>query len=371
MKPYSKVISTLCRTFQRFANPRAQLASLTLVAVLQKAPAVMRSFNAVKYSIEPATRILQRIAITAASLGTVHAVSGATSAVYSTTNNPNLAVNVLPLTVNQGDSVLIAFSVSNTKNLPQSWSVSGNLPLGLVVSGTEVGPANSKGIFNDRLGSISGIPIQTGTFTFFLKPWHRADAKGDTAEPLEVKMTVVSSNITPVVIFPIADKNIEEKQSLSLDISGNFTDANAGDTLTYSATLDNNTALPSWLSFDTATGIFSGTPATRDIATLAISITASDSELSISDTFTLQVFEERILLKAKVEVTKFGGKFKFSWPTELAHNYQLETSSDTTQWIIDDRSVTEALGFQSVIFTKDEVAQNLFIQVGATLEPLQ
>ena len=47
--------------------------------------------------------------------------------------------------------------------------------------------------------------------------------------------------------------------------AGSFADVDAGDTLSYSATLVSGAALPAWLSFDAATRTFSGTPANADV----------------------------------------------------------------------------------------------------------
>ncbi|MBF0449909.1 MAG: putative Ig domain-containing protein [Candidatus Magnetomorum sp.] len=42
--------------------------------------------------------------------------------------------------------------------------------------------------------------------------------------------------------------------------SDTFNDVDAGDSLSYTATLDNDSALPSWLSFNASTRAFTGTP---------------------------------------------------------------------------------------------------------------
>ncbi|MFO1359056.1 putative Ig domain-containing protein [Plasticicumulans sp.] len=47
--------------------------------------------------------------------------------------------------------------------------------------------------------------------------------------------------------------------------SGTFADVDAGDVLTYSATLANGDPLPTWLTFNAATRTFSGTPANGDV----------------------------------------------------------------------------------------------------------
>jgi hypothetical protein len=71
-----------------------------------------------------------------------------------------------------------------------------------------------------------------------------------------------------------------------------FTDVDApyGDTLTYTATLASGAALPSWLSFNTATRTFSGTPTNADVGAIDVKVTATDgSNAFASDEFRLTV----------------------------------------------------------------------------------
>jgi hypothetical protein len=76
--------------------------------------------------------------------------------------------------------------------------------------------------------------------------------------------------------------------------AGVFTDVDQGDTLVYSATLSDGSALPSWLKFDAATGTFSGT-APKQVASFDVRLTATDkaagagANLSVSDVFRLYV----------------------------------------------------------------------------------
>ena len=58
--------------------------------------------------------------------------------------------------------------------------------------------------------------------------------------------------------------------------AGSFADIDAGDTLSYSATLADGGALPAWLSFDAATQTFSGTPGNADVGSLSVRVTATD-----------------------------------------------------------------------------------------------
>src|SRR4030042_5961312 len=69
-----------------------------------------------------------------------------------------------------------------------------------------------------------------------------------------------------------------------------FVDVDLGDSLTYSATLSDGTALPSWLTFDPATMTFSGTPTNDNVGILPLKVTATDiSGASVSCDFNVAV----------------------------------------------------------------------------------
>ncbi|MCA6972399.1 putative Ig domain-containing protein, partial [Pectobacterium carotovorum] len=94
----------------------------------------------------------------------------------------------------------------------------------------------------------------------------------------------------PVVSGTIPAQNIAQGGSLNITIpAGTFTDPD-GDTLTLRATLADGSALPSWLTFNAATGTFSGTPGNGDVGNLSIRVTATDgSNASVSTSFGLTV----------------------------------------------------------------------------------
>ena len=63
-----------------------------------------------------------------------------------------------------------------------------------------------------------------------------------------------------------------------------------GDGLTYTAAKSDDTALPTWLSFDAVTRTFSGTPQSGDTGTLSVKVTADDRNGgTASDTFDIVV----------------------------------------------------------------------------------
>ena len=94
----------------------------------------------------------------------------------------------------------------------------------------------------------------------------------------------------PRVNAALADQAATEDTAFSFTVAGDaFSDVD-GDALTYSATLANGDTLPGWLSFDTATRTFSGTPGNGDTGDVAVRVTATDpAGLNVSDDFTLNV----------------------------------------------------------------------------------
>ena len=103
------------------------------------------------------------------------------------------------------------------------------------------------------------------------------------------RLTISSENDAPAVLAPLADVMVAEDHLVDITLpSEAFGDAD-GDTLTLSASLANGDPLPSWLAFEAETGRFSGQPPLNFHGTLAISVTASDGELSVSDSFDLEI----------------------------------------------------------------------------------
>jgi Ca2+-binding RTX toxin-like protein len=103
--------------------------------------------------------------------------------------------------------------------------------------------------------------------------------------------SVTPVNDAPTVANAITNQTTLEDGFFSFAILGNtFTDVDAGDSLTYAATLANGNALPTWLSFDANTRTFSGTPNDPDNGTISIKVTATDtSNASANNTFNLAV----------------------------------------------------------------------------------
>jgi len=104
-------------------------------------------------------------------------------------------------------------------------------------------------------------------------------------------LDVNNINDAPEVAFALPDRNATENFQFEYKIQdGSIVDPDVGDSLTYTATLSDDSALPTWLSFDAATQTFSGVPATADIGTVSVKVTATDlSGVSVIDEFELNV----------------------------------------------------------------------------------
>ncbi|MFM9934809.1 MAG: putative Ig domain-containing protein [Novosphingobium sp.] len=96
-------------------------------------------------------------------------------------------------------------------------------------------------------------------------------------------------NRAPVLAAAIANQAIGEDSPLSFQVPGDtFSDPDS-DSLSLSATLADGSPLPNWITFDPETRTFSGTPPLDYNGELAFTVTASDGEFSVSDTFNLTV----------------------------------------------------------------------------------
>ncbi|MBW7850630.1 MAG: tandem-95 repeat protein [Rhodospirillales bacterium] len=118
---------------------------------------------------------------------------------------------------------------------------------------------------------------------------YHADDGGQVSGDVIVTIDVSAVNDAPVLASAISDQTATEDSAFSFLVpAGTFTDVD-GDTLTFGATLADGNPLPAWLSFDSGSRTFSGTPASGDIGSLSVRVTASDGSESVYDDFTLSV----------------------------------------------------------------------------------
>ena len=117
----------------------------------------------------------------------------------------------------------------------------------------------------------------TGSFTVTVTA---NDAHGHTT-PTSFTLTVAApaGNVAPVLANPIPDQFIDGGTYLSFSVDGTFYDPDSA--LIYSAT-----GMPSWLTFNATTRVFSGTSGTRFDLTQTITVKATESPAGASATTT-------------------------------------------------------------------------------------
>ena len=143
-------------------------------------------------------------------------------------------------------------------------------------------------VFNPQTQTFSGTPENgdVGTLTI------RVTATDKNSVPVSSDFTLVVNNVNDApVTVGISDHTVNGDGAFSFVIPANtFSDIDVGDTLQLSATLADGSALPAWVSFDPATGTFSGTPVGTDGAAVSILVTATDAAgASVSAAFVLRV----------------------------------------------------------------------------------
>ena len=125
------------------------------------------------------------------------------------------------------------------------------------------------------LPNASGTPYTT--FTFQVEDSGPSGSNLDPT-PRTFTLNVTSINDAPSVANPIPQQNLAEEVPFVYQFSANtFADADSGDVLSYTATLESGGSLPAWLSFDGATRTFTGTPGVGTLGTFVVKVIATDN----------------------------------------------------------------------------------------------
>ncbi|MCK9387630.1 MAG: putative Ig domain-containing protein [Sulfuritalea sp.] len=177
--------------------------------------------------------------------------------------------------------------------------------------------------FDTATGSFSGTPLNEDV-GFLSVTVVATDAAGAAATQT-FTLDVANTNDAPIVGAGItAAQAIEDNAFQFIVPEGAFSDVDAGDSLSYTASLANGNPLPAWLSFDPATRMFSGTPANADVGTVAVSLTVTDAAgASVVQVFDLDVINTN---DAPLTANDFGAVVEDLTPS-VAGNV-LENDSD-------------------------------------------
>ena len=225
------------------------------------------------------------------------------------------STNVHTLTITDNDTPALVFSVTSL-TVAEGSSGSYTVRLATLPTGTvtvTVGGASGE----VTVDTNSGSPGNQNTLTFTTTTWNTAqtvtvaagedvDTTNDSATLSHsasgggygsitgnVAVTVTdndTANTAPTVANVIADQSATAGTAFSYQFPANtFADADS-DTLSYTATRGNDSALPTWLTFTGNSRTFSGTPQSTDVGTLSVKVTANDGNGgTVSDTFNIVV----------------------------------------------------------------------------------
>ena len=105
-------------------------------------------------------------------------------------------------------------------------------------------------------------------------------------QPLYALSPILTLNHAPTISTVIPDQTAPIGVAFTYTFPPDtFTDADGGDTITYSAEIPD----AAWLNFDSATRTFSGTPTAADVGFITITVTASDGIDEVTTEFSVAV----------------------------------------------------------------------------------
>ena len=208
--------------------------------------------------------------------GTAESVASAATAAVAGSNAAPTVANLIADQIATEDSAfsfVIPGNTFNDVNVGDHLTYSATLANGLVLP--------SWLHFDAAAGTFSGTPVNADVGTLQVKVTASDDSNASVSDTFDI--AVANTNDAPTVTGSIAVQPIRVDDVFSLTIPTNlFTDIDAGDHLTITAGVSGGGGLPSWLSYDSSTGIISGTPSLTDAGLVQLTLTATDIEGAIA-----------------------------------------------------------------------------------------
>ena len=175
----------------------------------------------------------------------------------------------------------------NTFTAPADTTLSASTTYFLIIEGTS-GSSSVTSSDNEDSGAAAGWSIGNSRFVRSASLTSNFSTTDNNSSRFRINGT--AANSAPTVANAIPDQPATIGAAFSYAFPANtFADADTGDTLAYTATKADGTALPGWLNFTASTRTFSGTPQASDAGTVSVKVTASDGTDSVSDTFDITV----------------------------------------------------------------------------------
>jgi len=201
--------------------------------------------------------------------------------VVANTNDAPTVANAIP---NQSATEDAAFNFQFASNTFNDIDAATTLVYSAQVAGGGALPGWLS--FNATTRTFSGTPLNANVGTLSIDVI-ASDGSVTVTDTFDI--VIANTNDAPTVANAIPDQNATEDVLFNFSFASNtFNDPDLGSTLTYSAELVGGGALPGWLSFDSATRTFSGTPTGADVD-IDVEVIASDGTLSVSDIFNITI----------------------------------------------------------------------------------
>lgn len=166
---------------------RAQVSIFMLAMLLQRTPVIKYFVQFEKAATAPVAKLIRAFTISAASLGGLHSLSGATDYVI----NPESPAEALV-----GEEFNMAFSMVDAPAEAKSWSITGTIPPGLTIPGLVDDNLNS------RIGTITGTPTTAGSYNIVVQAFKQLNSVGlTTDDPNTITINVAAAAIPPEFVW--------------------------------------------------------------------------------------------------------------------------------------------------------------------------
>ena len=184
---------------------------------------------------------------------------------------------------------------------------------------------------NETDAAVQALRQSTDTLSDVFS-YTMADTAGATSTTT-LTVSIHGANDAPTLAVQTGSQNAIVGSAFSLVLpAGTFTDVDAGDTLSYTATAADGTPLPAWLAFDAATRTFSGTPTATDVGTLDVEVSATDlGGLATSEAFNIAVAPAPTTVSLfSASNTPAGTNYNDGTPLEVGVKFQSSVAGEIT-----------------------------------------
>jgi hypothetical protein len=190
---------------------RIRMPAALLAALLQRTPAARLALAAADYGAEStAGAVLRAFTVSAAVLGAVDSVAGASSSGGGVSATATLVADIpLPTAIIAGQAFKMDVTVTGPAvTFAKSWDVTDTLPPGIKVQGATL--VGSLWVINDATAvngilTISGTATQAGLYKFTLEAWQNTNRSGSvTTGTSSINVSAPSGSIPKITTEPLS-----------------------------------------------------------------------------------------------------------------------------------------------------------------------